>query len=334
MSSSTSERSNATQRVRAEAAAWIARLHGPNRSRELEDGFRRWLAESPEHAAEFELATDVWNETAGVPYHALSRPHRARPGRRVGWSIAAGLAATVLAVVWVAHWLGRSIVSTGVGEQKTVTLADGTRVTLNTDTRLVVRYSRSTREVTLRYGEAYFQVVHNPAWPFVVQAGAQKVVDVGTSFMVRRNGVGPGSLSVTVIQGRVAVGPLEVADLLPKVPHPKVMLISAGKRLLLRPNALPKIQVEPEQQATAWLRGQLIFDNTTLGDAAAEFNRYNSTKIIVEGPRLDKIRVGGVFRTSASESFARSVAEANNLSLRVRHDALILEPPGNSPGGG
>lgn len=335
MSPSVPECSCDRQRIRAEAAAWIAKLHGPDRSCELEDGFRRWLAERPEHAEEFELATDVWNETAGIPYRVPHRSSAARPvRRRVGWSVAAGLAAAVLAVVWVTHWLGRSIVSTGVGQQKTVTLADGTRVTLNTDTRLIVRYSRSTRAVVLRYGEAYFQVVHNPAWPFVVQAGKQKVVDVGTSFMVRRNGVGPGSLSVTVIQGRVAVGPLDVADVLPKVPRPKVLLVSAGKRLLLRPNALPKIQIASAQEATAWLRGQLVFNNTALNDAAAEFNRYNTVQIIVAAPELDKIRVGGVFRTSASESFARSVAEANHLKLVTQGDALVLEPGGTPAGEG
>src|SRR6185437_413334 len=173
MNSTAPGRSRTDRRVRAEAAAWIARLHGPDRARAVEAGFRRWLAEDPAHAAEFELATDVWNETAGVSLHArygLSGYRRTLSHNRStwGWGIAAGLAASLLAAAWIAQTLWRSIVTTGVGEQKTIILADGSRVTLNTDSRIIVDYGKHTRTVILRYGEAYFQVVHNQARPFTV----------------------------------------------------------------------------------------------------------------------------------------------------------------------
>lgn len=322
------------RRVRAEAAAWIARLHGPARTREMEEGFRCWLAEHPAHAAEFELATDAWNETAHVP---LSRAPDVTDERSTvrrnpwAWRLAAGMAAGVVAAAWIAHGLSRTVVSTGVGEQETIVLADGSRVTLNTNSRVIVHYGRRTRNVILRYGEAYFQVVHNAVRPFVVQAGSQKVIDVGTSFVVRRDGVGQGSLSVTVVEGRVAVAPVSVADILPKVPPLKVVFVSAGNRLLLRPHALPRIQAEPPTQATAWLRGELIFNDTDLGAAAAQLNRYNSVKIVLGSAQLENIHVSGLFRIGASESFARTVAEDHHLRLVVRHKALVLEPGSGTP---
>lgn len=329
MSSGTSSEADRPRRARIEAAAWIAKLHGPDRSRETDRGLRRWLAEDPAHAAEFELATDVWNETARVPMHDPGRyadRSRSAVRHRLVWGLAAAVTVCLLAGVWIAYGIHRSMVSTGVGEQKTLTLADGTRVTLNTDSRILVRYRQRVRRVILRYGEAYFQVVHNPARPFVVQAGDRKVIDVGTSFIVRRNGEGKGSLSVTVIEGRVAVAPLAVADIIPKVPPPKVLLVSAGTRLLLRPHSLPSIRVQPAGQATAWLRGQLVFNETRLGVAAAQFNRYDPVKIVLGASQLGSIRVSGLFRTGASESFARAVAQAHHLKLITRHGEIILAP--------
>lgn len=316
--------------MRAEAAAWIARLHGPGRTRETEDGFRRWLAAHPVHAIEFELATDVWNDTdglslpQGVPPGPSSEPRGHRSRR--GWILSAGCVACLLIAVWMVHGLGPSSVSTGIGERKTLELADGSRVTLNTDSRIVVHYSKRSRTVYLRYGEAYFQVVHNPKWPFVVRAGERRIIDVGTSFMVRRNAVGAGSLSVTVIEGQVAVTPLEVASLLSRIPPIKALYVGAGKRLLLRPHARPQVEDEPAGQATAWLRGQLVFKDISLAEAAAQFNRYNATKIILRASRLRAIRVSGQFRTTAAESFAQSVAEAHHLRLIAQGHALILEP--------
>jgi len=326
---SSSKEARSGRRVRAEAAAWLARLHGPGRTRNTERGFRRWLTEHPAHAAQFERATDVWAETGGVPFDGWRRfrtPGRSIGRRRLGWSLALGVAACLALALWTEHILGRAIVSTGVGEQKTIELADGSWVTLDTNSRIVVHYGPRTRTVILRYGEAYFQVVHNPRRPFVVRAGNRKVIDVGTSFVVGRGMMGNGSLSVTVIKGRVAVAPLGVADRVPKVPEPKILLVTAGTRLLLRPNALPTVEAVPAAQATAWLRDELIFNDTPLAEAARQFNRYNRRRIVLGAPELQTLRVGGVFRFSAARSFVRAVAEAHHLRLIVRGDTWVLEP--------
>jgi len=317
------------RRVRAEAAAWLARLHGPERTRDTEHGLRRWLAENPAHAAEFERATDVWTETGGVPYHgrgAFAGSAHVHRRRRLRWALAAGLAASLALALWTGYVWRQETVSTGAGEQKTIELADGSWVTLDTNSRIVVRYVRRTRGVILRYGEAYFQVVHNPRRPFVVLAGNRKIIDVGTSFVVRRGTLGSGSLTVTVIKGRVAVAPLDVANRVPPMPSAKILLVKAGTRLLLRPHARPMLQAEPAAQATAWLRDELIFNDTPLAVAVRQFNRYNRQRIVLGAAQLRSLRVGGVFRLSAAKSFVRSVAEAHHLRLVARGDTWVLEP--------
>lgn len=322
------ENNTGERRARAEAAAWIARLHGPERTRATEHGLRRWLAEDPRHAKEFERATDAWNDTGALPWrppreHMFRRASLTR--RRTVWRTAVAVAAAGIIAVWMGRGMNRADVATGIGEQKIVELPDGSRVTLDTDSRIRVRYGPHVRSVSLRYGEAFFQVLHHPRWPFVVLAGSHKVIDVGTSFVVRRGRKRTGSLTVTVIRGQVAVTPRGLPNSVPSS-GPDVVLVGAGKRLQLHAHAQPLLQTEPPQQAIAWLRGELMFNDTPLDSAVRKFNRYNRRKLVLSTPRLNRIHVGGVFRINAAGSFARAVADAHDLCVIVHHAEWILEP--------
>lgn len=328
MSPSSCEGSSIQKRkVRAEAAAWLARLHGPSRSRALEEGLRRWLAEDPSHSREFELATDVWNETGGGRPSGLPRRQpRPRLARLLIPALAATVAALMLGSWWLVHALGPTVLSTGIGDQKTVILADGSRITLNTDTQLSVQYGKAARIVTLKYGEAYFDVVHNSARPFIVRAGERKVIDLGTRFVVNRTGSASDPLIITVIEGRVAVAPADARDTLPSRLMAHVHIVSAGHLFGFHPDTLPTVRSVSVDEATAWLNGQLIFDGTPLIDAAEQFNRYNAMKIELVSPQLAMIPVGGVFRIGDSLSFARAVAAANHLRLTTGEHEIVLAP--------
>jgi transmembrane sensor len=182
--------------------------------------------------------------------------------------------------------------------------------------------------VVLKSGEAYFNVAHERR-PFVVLVGERKVIAVGTSFLVRREDIADSALTVTLIEGRVAIAPLSAPDVLPPNPLPEITLLSAGKRLRLGSAAQPKIDVPSMDSETAWMRGQLIFDNTPLREAVAEFNRYNALQIkIAVGPAGD-IPVGGVFRISDAASFATAVAQSHELRLvRVGNEVLLQSSTG------
>ena len=334
----TDDKSSETPLVRAqaEAAAWISLLHSSERSPEVEAGLRRWIAADPLHARVWEVASDIWNDTSGLPRRipALPRtlPSRARPTYRRPILAVAALC-LVLASATLVHFL-RSTVSTAIGEQRTLNLEDGTRVELNTDTHLAVKYDRKIRTVVLNSGEAYFQVAHEQR-PFIVIAGERKILALGTAFTVRHDDTADDPVTVTLIEGRVAVAPVDETappsgpSALP--PNSEVKVLKPGQRLRERKHQPPALESLSIDKATGWMRGQLIFDHTPLREAAAEFNRYSTLKITVASTRAATLPVGGIFRISDSTSFARAVAETYNLRLVRSDDKLILEAPSDPP---
>ena len=215
------------------------------------------------------------------------------------------------------------LLTTGRGEQRTVTLSDGSRLDLNTDTRLRVRFNSNARQIIFDSGEAYFSVVHESR-PFVVVLGDRAVTAVGTAFTVRRDQAS-GATAVTMIEGRVSVTSNMVALSSPRPNNDDITSLHAGQRLQwvqFRPADLDSPSLE---QATAWRGGQLIFDHTPLLEALAEFNRYSRTQIRLAAPQLNSSSVGGRFRIEDGESFARAVAAAHHLHVRIEGDTWILE---------
>jgi transmembrane sensor len=321
-------------RARAEAAGWMAKLHGPSRTPIVESAWRHWLAEHPEHAAAWELATDAWADTDNLPFVL---PRRAVPRSPVWFRhpllrpIAATAAiCSILAGVTI-HYMAKPAVTTTFGEQRTLNLPDGTRVELNTNSRLVLQFDNRTRTVELKTGEAYFNVAHERR-PFVVIAGPRKIIAVGTSFLVRRNEAADNSVTVTLIEGRVAVAPISAPDILPSKPTLDIALLSAGKRLRAAQHTAPTIDTPSVDQETAWMRGQLIFHDTPLRDAVAEFNRYSTMQIKFTSAAIGEIPVGGVFRIGDSASFAAAVAQSRDLRLITRdHELVLVSMEDNQP---
>lgn len=322
--------------ARAEAAAWIARLHGPNRTRDVEDGLRRWLEADAEHTAAFEALTDIWEKTARL---SRGRTRVVSPGPRL--SLARALLAMLLAA-FVPHALFHgaynAVVTTGIGQFRDLTLADGTRVRLDADTRLQVRYSRLSRHVELLGGEAYFAVRHRSSWPFSVTAAGHVIHDVGTEFDVRREG---GVLAVTLLKGKVTVSapapgaeqPLSSAagatgrlardfEASPLVP---ALTLSPGERVTFDGSRVARVDWPHLAQVMAWEHHEVVFDNTSLGQAAHELNRYSHQRIVIEDPAVAAIRVSGIVQAGASSSFVAAVAQAYQLGVsRPAPQVIVL----------
>jgi transmembrane sensor len=321
--------------IRAQAAVWVTDLHGPERSPELEAGVRRWLAEDPRHAQAFELATEAWQRSGNLPAHL---PEERRPAiplsaslptRHSSRATRAGLAgAAVLALVLAAafYLLKDPSLSTGYAEQKTVELSDGTEVTLNANSRVSVDYTDRLRKVTLTRGEALFNVTKHQSRPFVVILGSRKVIALGTSFEVRREDAAEHSFTVTLIEGRVAIEPLAAPDLLPVEPVDAILL-NSGQRLRFAANSPDSVDSPAIEKVTAWRHGQLIFEDTSIREAAKEFNRYGKRRLIIDPSVSEKLRVGGVFRIGDPDSFAHAMANAYRLRIIERTDELKLTAP-------
>jgi transmembrane sensor len=303
--------------ARAEASAWIVRLHGPHRTPELEAGFRVWLAASPENARQFERVTEVW-EAGAVPVPGVPRlaheVERSPPRRGL---LAAALALVIIgAGSWYANtfWLNPSY-TTGIGERRVVRLSDGSRVTLNSDSGVIVSYRYGERRISIDHGEVFFEVAPDASRAFRVRAGEQQVEALGTSFVVRRE---PQQLTVTLVEGKVAVSELESAT-------PSAML-TEGQRLTVSKSGSPRLDELRIEAVTAWLRGEVILDSTPLAEAIAEMNRYDQRRLVIDDPAIAAVRISGVYHTGDSELFAAMVARLYGFGVQHRDGGIHLIP--------
>jgi len=341
-------RPDVTQEIAAEAAVWIARLHGPGRTKQMEQEFRAWQAISPAHREAFERCTDAWQDVARIDLATAYRTSesertaaaRSNGGRREAvrrWIIASSVAAAVaVAVVLLADWRGENAYATKVGEQRLVVLEDGSRMLLNTNTRLRVDFASAQRTVDVSSGEAFFEVAKDARRPFVVRIAGTEVVAVGTAFSVRyaRSAHAPDELAVTLVEGQVkvrAAGDKVGTALAPE----HAVLMRAGERLRLdrQPrNALVPVVARVDrpdvERVMAWKRNEAVFDDTSLAEAVAEMNRYNRTPIVLlDGLESAGLRVSGQYSTSDSTGFANAVAALHGLAVREEAGRLELTSP-------
>ncbi|HEJ9795961.1 TPA: FecR domain-containing protein [Pseudomonas aeruginosa] len=197
----------------------------------------------------------------------------------------------------------------GPGEQREVVLADGSKLFLDVDTQVQVRYAERTRDVLLKKGEVFFVVSHDPARPFRVGSGDSRVTVLGTQFSVRRNAQ---ALAVAVKQGRVALQPSLEKD----AEH--VLLAGDSARLDLADQRLELGHVAPEQVAS-WRDGQLVFRDKPLGELVEELSRYRAAPIRLGDPRLAGKRVSGTVRIARPDDFLLALPAL--LPVRVQPQA-------------
>lgn len=322
----------APRRIRVQAAVWVTDLHGPDRDADLEARVRRWIAEDPRHAAAFELATEAWQRSGDLPAPFPKRASgRIRPrsrARLLGPALA-GAAVICGVLMATAYFLRDGELVTGPGEQRTVELGDGTHIALNANTRVLMQYDDRVRKVTLVAGEALFDVAKHQSRPFVVAAGDRKVIAVGTSFVIRREAPAGTAFAVTLLEGRVAVEPISWPDTLPSRGARGLTLLNPGERLRFEGESAGTVDSPSIDKVTAWERGELIFDDTSLSQAAAEFNRYGSTRITIDSSTAGSLRTGGVFRIGEPSSFALAMAKAYHLRIIHRGSEIILTDKGD-----
>jgi transmembrane sensor len=322
-----------TRTARAEASVWIVRLHGPHRTPELEAGFRAWLTASPENARQFERVTEVWDAGA-VPVAGMPRvarePERSPPRR---WLLAASLALAIIgAGSWGAStfWLNPHY-GTGMGERRVVRLSDGSQLTLNSDSEVIVSYRHDERRVRIDHGEAFFEVAKDATKPFRVRAGKRQVEAVGTAFAVKRD---ERQLTVTLVEGKVAVSGLDrsgasaTSAVWNGEPLGDRILLTAGQRLTVsQSGSAPQLDRPRLDMATAWLRGEVILDGTPLAEVIAEMNRYDQRRLVIDDPAIAAVRISGIYHTGNSELFAAMVARLYGFGVRQKDGRIHLFAP-------
>lgn len=303
-----------TPTTKAEAAAWLARLRADDRSDADERAFRAWLAADATHTAAFEAVHAVWDAAGGLARDVPGRDRVRAPAMRRR-AVLAGLGTLVVAGAGFSAWENAyaGVYETEVGEQKHVSLDDGTQVFLDTDTRIRVNFSSVLRSVELDRGRANFRVAPDAKRPFVVRAADREIVATRTTFDVRRDG---DRVSVVLIAGRAA--------LRSNSPAPAQDVLTAGERLVVSGKQIVKYDKPNLAPLLAWQTGQAMFENEKLVDAAAEMNRYTTMKLIVDDPAIAGLRMSGVYRVGDNAAFARSVAALLPVTLEIYPDHVAL----------
>jgi transmembrane sensor len=195
------------------------------------------------------------------------------------------------------------------GEQLSRRLADNSTLHLNTDSAVTIRYGKTERLVMLTSGQADFEVVHEPDRAFRVIAGSAEVVDLGTKFDVRLEN---DSTVVTVVEGRVAVGPSSQDR------SPRFVQLSADQQIRVTKGEGPATPVAVDaQRTTAWLHRQIVFDHEPLERVAAEYNRYTSKPIEIATPALRSLQISGVFATDDPEAFIAFLRSLKGVRVEV-----------------
>jgi transmembrane sensor len=252
---------------------------------------------------------------------AARRP-QARPDRRSWIAAAAALAACAAVAAFVAPRLiggGQPepvVYATAPGETRTVALADGSRIVLNSGTRLSVALTNQRRSVTLDRGEAAFAVAHDPARPFVVAAADRQIRDIGTEFNVLRT---DGRLTVTVRQGVVAVDPAPQAQ-------GETMQLTAGQQLVhAEGQAASTIAAVDPEHAFAWRAGRLVYQDRPLGEVAADLGRYFQRPIHVDAA-IVSMRFTGVLFIDDQEAMVRRLEKFLPIRAEVSPNEIRLSP--------
>lgn len=323
-------------RAAREAGAWHALLNDTHPRIETEDleAFSAWQSD-PKNKAAYDRIDDISRGVRALQddpdirqatAEALARgPERRRfvmrlGARRVRVVIGSLVAASVVAAVAGGYIALRPTYATEVGQTFSARLADGSRLTLDTDSQVRVRFSGGERRIELLRGQALFEVAHNAQRPFIVQAGDTRVRATGTRFEVRRLGQ---DVRVTLTQGSV-----EVVDRDAKA---KTWRLKPGEALALKPMAAAtaKPTAVDVQAATSWTSGSLIFQGLPLEEAVAELNRYSRQKIVLGLGAPRGSRISGVFPTGDNDDFIAAVSWHYGLRAeRNGNGDIELQPTG------
>jgi transmembrane sensor len=299
----------AAPRRLAEAASWRVRLTEAGLHRSPE--FEQWIGDEANQAA-WDQVSRAWTifdshvpELSEARTAALKDAQNTRTGL-AGYRKVRRLVELIAAVMLVAaigaggyFWLNRSDeYTTAAGERRVITLADGSKLSLDTNSDVTVRYGKRARDLRLLKGQARFDVAHDKTRPFSVLAGNQKIIATGTAFNI--DIAGPEVL-VTLIEGHVVVlGENESAAV---QPWPHRIELRAGQQLAATASAAPQVTQANIRKTTAWTRGQIVFDDEALYSVVERINRYGSTQVVIADRQVGAMKISGVLNAGDVQGF-------------------------------
>jgi transmembrane sensor len=344
----TTESRESREEIEEAAAVWIARRGGkwtPADAAALD----AWLAETTGHRVAYYRLNSAWDQAGRIKVTSASRNYYLAAAAAVLILLAGTVVSVQMglfrsrteaptppvvqasavqaeeaapatvgpvpeeAAAPVAQPSFRQRYGTAIGATRTVSLPDGSRLTLDTDSRVEVTIDGKVRTVQLERGQAFFEVARDRQRPFVVDTGRLSVTAVGTAFSVRSVG---SDIRVVVAEGTVRLGGLgERQDLLPAGGIARVV----GEVVQIHVGHLAEVD-----RNLSWRSGVLTFRDTSLAEAVAEFNRYGIRQIVIRDSDIAALKLGGVFRSNDAEVFARLLERTFPIDAVINPDSIEL----------
>ena len=348
-----------------EAAVWLARLDATDVSRDERQEFQEWLVQDPSHRQTFEELQALSGNIDFLSGMVRKRPEALSPAfmaalekcrdfidaksktdprltvyRRLTALAASLVVALGATLFWqLRHDSGSSgngtvpvSYRTAVGERQTVMLADGSVVTLNTDTVLSVVVTATDRRLQLNQGEAYFDVARDSQRPFSVAAGNGIVQAIGTAFNIRYR---EEQVFVTVYKGEVKVQPGIVGEATPGSGNGSLNeeksvvaehILSEGEQIRYGGKGLrvAKLEMPVLDRATSWRDDKLIFDGQSLAAIVDEIQFYIPDRIVIADKGITDLTAGGVFDIDSAESILAALETALPVRVIRRPGIIIL----------
>lgn len=297
------------------AAAWAARLDRGPFSGADQLAFDAWVSKDTRHLGAFARARAVALHTRQAAAlqgtTAVERPELARRSL-----LAAGVAVGMLSGVGLAaaYWRRSQRLDTARGEVRAETLDDGSVVTLNTQSRVSVRYTRSVREVFLMYGEALFEVAVDPVRPFVMRAAGAVLTTYDGSFLLKRLNQAP--LEVVALAGSLHM----------RMGRDQAQMLAANQLVRFGGNetSSPRPLGLATDRILAWRDGKVEFHDASLERAAAEFARFSGAPIELADRQVAEMKITGLFEANDSAAFARAAARSLNLRAEIGSTRILL----------
>ncbi|WP_202839124.1 FecR domain-containing protein [Luteimonas saliphila] len=331
------------------AAEWFIIMREPVVSEADRAAFAAWLQASPVHVRAYLEVTRLWGDAAQLdpelpvaedfelaaanvlPMREAVQPRKdaatasrepasaapPRKTRRRPFAVAASIALMAglvgAAIWWQFHQPPTYI--TDVGEQRVLTLEDGSIIRLNSRSEVKVRMLPTQRLIELVDGQALFEVAKDAQRPFIVRSGNVTTRAVGTQFDVYRK---PTGTVVTVVEGQVEVrtepavrkADADIAGLALSVS------VKAGEQVIVgRAGAVEQHRDANVNAATRWLQQELVFEEQPLSAVVEEFNRYQRIPIVLHDPALGELRVNAVFNTTGPEPLLRFVGRMEDVQV-------------------
>lgn len=339
-----------SETARQTATEWLVKLQSPELTDEQQQAFFAWLEQQPEHQLAYIEAEALWDQ-AGVLEQLVDSPEHkaptdqpqqdqpldqepaevksvARPWYRNPQTIAASVVGLLaLLALQLMPPLGGVHYKTAVGEQRQVALEDGSRVHINTNSKLQVKLQRNHRLVRLNQGEAFFDVSSDPKRPFVIETPTGIVRVLGTSFNVRAD---QDQTTVTVTEGRVAVAPREQVstETATSTDFQPDTTLTANQQAVVKVSAISDKSTDLDTSAlTSWRQGKQIYNSVPFAVVIADLNRYFEHEVQLGDPSLAEMEIIAVLDLHNRAAAIAALESTFNLKAVQKSTTLTLLYP-------